>query len=786
MTELPQILPLLWLHGEPFPVLEEEIRAMHGAGLRGFILESRPFPDYLGPHWWETLHFVLGLAEQLGMKALIFDDSHFPSGYAGGIIAKEHPQYLRLLLEGKTRRFRMAETGEYSFDAQEFLADGDRKVLKLFFLPMTGEKTFSAAGKIVCEPGRGSVRLSAGEWLLLAAVITRNGGEKYTRNYINMISPAAVREYIRIIYERHVRELADHLGKSFCGFFSDEPRLANLPSYDAVIGVADMPLPYSEELDFDWDLLPHLLFASDDPDADREIRVRFMDRVSRLYSESFPQQIGRFCREHGLVYIGHVIEDNGAHVRLGYGDGHYFRSQEGQTWAGVDTVLGQNRPGFTEGILPSVFGEYRSEFFHWGLMNLASSMGALRRMPSFCEIFGAYGWGEGLSRMKWHTDLAVVRGISRLVPHAFSPKECPDPDCPPHFYARGKNPQWPYFSRWVRYADQICRFAGDGKNAASVGILYHAEAEWGNGMCIPCERMIAALAKRQISSLIIPFDYLENTTVSNGALEIGDARITIFAAADFDRLPDRVRAGLLRLEKAGLLLIRITGENLIAEAEKLDPLRDIKTEKIIPFLRVLHLRNGEGDRYFLVNESLAETVDTVVSGLSGMKFHDPLREMDYRFDGRLFLLPGESIFLVPGSSDVPLPVPGEKTVLLKKETFSCLNGTLPPDFCGKAVYEREWLSGTEGKMLLLLSDQQEDAVVCSVNGNEAGTCFSSPYRFEVKLKKGPNRIRLEIVNTLYPLYGKNRFDEDCPCLPPGLRSDILLSACFLPEGSSFQ
>ena len=52
MTELPQILPLLWLHGEPFPVLEEEIRAMHEAGLRGFILESRPFPGYLGPHWW--------------------------------------------------------------------------------------------------------------------------------------------------------------------------------------------------------------------------------------------------------------------------------------------------------------------------------------------------------------------------------------------------------------------------------------------------------------------------------------------------------------------------------------------------------------------------------------------------------------------------------------------------------------------------------------------------------------------------------------------------------------
>ena len=778
MTELPQILPLLWLHGEPFPVLEEEIRAMHEAGLGGFILESRPFPGYLGPHWWDTLHFVLGVAEKLGMKALIFDDSHFPSGSADGIIAKEHPQYLRLLLAGKQRHFRLTEPEEYSYDAQEFLSQGDQKVLKLFFLPATGEKTFSCAGKIICEPGNGRIRLPAGEWILLAAVVTRNGGENHTRNYINMISPAAVREYIRIVYERHVRELACHIGKSFFGFFSDEPRLANLPSYDARIGIADMPLPYSEELDFDWDLLPHLLFASDDPAADREIRVRFMDRVSRLYSESFPQQIGRFCREHGLVYIGHVIEDNGAHARLGYGNGHYFRSQEGQTWAGVDTVLGQNRPGCTEGILHSVFGEYRSEFFHWGLMNLASSMGTLRRMPSFCEIFGAYGWGEGLSRMKWHTDLAVVRGISRLVPHAFSPRECPDPDCPPHFYARGKNPQWPYFPYWLRYAEEICRFAGSGKNAASVGILYHAEAEWGNGSAIPCERIIAALAKRQISALIIPFDDLENPAVPNGILELGDARINTLAAGDFDRLPERIRTGLARLERDGIRLIRITEDNLLSEAEKLDSLRDIRTEKIIPCLRVLHLRDTEGDRYFLVNESLTETVDTAVSGLSGMKFHDPLREMDYRFDGRLFLLPGESIFLVPGSSDIPLPVPGEKAVLLKKETFSCLNGTLPPDFCGKAVYEREWLSEEEREMLLILPDQLEDVVVCSVNGEEAGTCFAPPFRFGIKLKKGPNRIRLEIVNTLYPLYGKNRFDADCPCLPPGLRSDIIFGTCL--------
>ena len=250
----------------------------------------------------------------------------------------------------------------------------------------------------------------------------------------------------------------------------------------------------------------------------------------------------------------------------------------------------------------------------------------------------------------------------------------------------------------------------------------------------------------------------------------------MLAAGDFDRLPAHVRTGLVRLEKAGIRLIRIREENLLSEAEKLNDLRDIKTEKILPSLRVLHLHNAEGDRYFLVNESLTETVDTGICNLSGMKFHDPLREMDYRFDGRLFLLPGESMFLIPGHSDTPFPMPEGKTVLLKKETFVCLSGILSSDFCGEAVYEREWQSDEEGKMLLLLPDQLEDVVICSVNGKDDGICFSSPFRFEITIRKGTNRIRLEIVNTLYPRYGKNRFDEDCPCPLPGLRSDIVINS----------
>ena len=57
-----------------------------------------------------------------------------------------------------------------------------------------------------------------------------------------------------------------------------------------------------------------------------------------------------------------------------------------------------------------------------------------------CEIFGAYGWNTGVKTMKYLADHFLVQGLNYFVPHAFSPKAFPDPDCPPHFYAHGKIP----------------------------------------------------------------------------------------------------------------------------------------------------------------------------------------------------------------------------------------------------------------------------------------------------------------------------------------------------------
>jgi hypothetical protein len=90
-----------------------------------------------------------------------------------------------------------------------------------------------------------------------------------------------------------------------------------------------------------------------------------------------------------------------------------------------------------------IWGHRVTVFYHFTLGRLASSAAAIdcrKKDRSMCEIFGNYGWKEGVRLEAYLADHFMVRGVNHFVPHAFSAKDFPDQDCPPHFYAHGHNP----------------------------------------------------------------------------------------------------------------------------------------------------------------------------------------------------------------------------------------------------------------------------------------------------------------------------------------------------------
>jgi len=105
-------------------------------------------------------------------------------------------------------------------------------------------------------------------------------------------------------------------------------------------------LPWSRELEtnisrilgVDWKLKLPLLWTEGSEDETAYIRYVYMNEVTNLVCKNFSYQLGNWCREHGVQYIGHIIEDNGQHCRTGSSLGHYFKSLEGQDMAGIDDI----------------------------------------------------------------------------------------------------------------------------------------------------------------------------------------------------------------------------------------------------------------------------------------------------------------------------------------------------------------------------------------------------------------------------------------------------------------
>lgn len=658
MTPLPwpTLAPLFWQHGEAHDVLLDEMRRMHAAGIRAFILESRPHPDFAGPRWWSDLDVIVAEARRLGMQVWIFDDRQYPTGFANGAIRDAYPDRGKRFL----RRERIEAVGPMSgasFRVSAWSAPGETLLAVV-------------SGRLADEDGRLDPESLAdvtpsvndgvlywdvppGRWRVFVIVVTPSGGEGWTKDYLNPLDPAATRVLLDAVYEPHFARYREEFGRTIAGFFSDEPRFGNAGTYEARIGRFPMVLPWRdgllERLSAAWGAaftpaLPGLWDEAGHLSA--RARVAYMDLVSRLYAECFSRPIGDWCRAHGVRYIGHVVEDNGAHARLGYGAGHFFRALSGQDASGFDLVY-QVWPGHAEGRYLTPFGDLDARFFSWGIAKLASSaahIDPLKSGTTACEIFGAYGWRLGLRMMKWLTDHACVRGANLLIPHAFSPKDFPDPDCPPHFFARGSNPQWRHFGAWAAYADRVCRALSDGVHVATAAVLYHAEAEWAGGY-EPFEAVVRDLALAQIDCDVVPADTLIDpaaATLDRGRLAIGRERFALIVVPHAEILPAPVLGRLLEAARAGVRVVfsrafprastaadgqrdstlaalrrhprvNVLGHEALAPRVKRWGLHDVEAAPPQPHLRLYRYKKNERDTWFLVNESLREPVRTRLS-----------------------------------------------------------------------------------------------------------------------------------------------------------------------------
>ena len=606
------IFPFFWQHGETEEVLREYMKVIDESHIKAVCVESRPHPDFCGEKWWQDMDVILDEAKKRGMQVWILDDSHFPTGFANGAIKGQPDELCRQSLccriydlEGKDEihigpeeilhpdEFQKSMIENYTMEQNPRTFDNDR-LFALYAVNQEGKGTgfWNQERYIDLIPFLKEDMLDwnipAGKWKIYALHLSSNQG--YHRSYINMMDRKSCRILLDAVYEPHYAHYKEEFGKTIAGFFSDEPELGNGHMYDMEdeFGRPGNDYPWSSELKErlkeslgeEYRLSMILLWENEAEDELKaKARYAYMDAVTSLVREDFSEQVGAWCRERGVKYIGHLIEDDNHHTRTGCSLGHYFRGLAGQDMSGIDDIGGQVFPqGEDVSYNHGTFQHRNGEFYHYMLGKLGSSAAAiepLKQGNSMCEIFGNYGWAEGVRLEKYLADHFLVRGINHYVPHAFSPKEFPDKDCPPHFYAHGHNPQYRHFGYLMAYLNRVCELISGGRHAAPVAVLYHAEGDW-TGKHMTSDRVGHILSDAQIEYDYIPQDVFAKTEeyrteIAEGLLKVNTQEYQAVLVPYMQYVTSAFAKAVVRLAERGIPVYFIDGApDGICDAGKAD------------------------------------------------------------------------------------------------------------------------------------------------------------------------------------------------------------------------
>lgn len=806
------LAPFLWLHWEDDMLISEEIQRIYDSGIRSVCLESRTHDDFVRDGWWEDLDLIFEECRKRDMNVWILDDKHFPSGYANGVYEGKREYYAWGITEEHMSVPGPVKDG--CVIADMWLRDEEDELISVVALKhVPSEKRYTEMIDLTDNIVDGMIYfdLPEGTWQITTLIKSRRGIQPRFLTFCDKLNPNAVQLFIDEVYQPHYDRYKEYFGNTFMGFFSDEPGFKNNSLWSwrkPEFGLEYEHHPWGDCVinrlrekhgDKARALLAGLWFDVDNISS--EIRYEFMDIVTDEYRKNFINPLADWCHDHGVMYIGHIIEDNNLHAATCNGPGHYFRALDHQDMSGIDVVLHQIVPGIFEcsNTGPVSYHHMNNEFFQYYLAKLGSSFAhidPLKQGRAMCEIFGAYGWAEGTKVMKYLMDHMLVRGINFYVPHAFSPKEN-DPDCPPTFYDRGGNPEFMYFGDCMNYLNRMCHIIGNALHISDCAIFYDAENRWTNGNFLPLENIAKVLYDNMTDYDIVPEDYIGRID-SDGRLN--GEKYNVLLVPYSDSMPADI---LKLLEKANLRVVFVVPDNIPftlpfewVELSKLTDFmssnnyRHISSDYPGKLLRFIHFVRDGAHICMFNNEDIHNAIDTHITldlfGGGEYIEYDCFKNNAVKksSDGKVHisLAPYNSTVLIFGDCSFELvkedlsknvvcekSLDGEYTISLARGNstefepytttdtlFNITGKNGVRDFSGHMKYETSFDLAEKGKYILDLGYAGEIAQVY-VNGQDAGKKLFPPYEFDISDYAVAGKNKLDIIITNHNGYSRRDY-----------------------------
>ncbi len=367
----------LWVWNDD--ITEEEIAQQldmfHDQRILQPFVHPRPglITPYLSEKWLDLYTYAVKAAKERGMQLHIYDEDSYPSGFAGGHVPDQHPDW-----RGKGIVWEKV--------------DG---------LPEPLPENTLAAYKIEGEAYKrveGTPSDRSGPHAIARIVFMPPSTWTAGFPYVDLLQPGLTEEFLRITLDPYQMRFGDEFGKTVRSVFTDEPHLCPVGQYHWTPGLPDL---FKKKYGYEFvDALPSL-FA----DTGDFKKVRF--EVSQLLLDEFIERWSKpyhdWCAKHHLDFTGHYWEHGWPETSHGPDNMAMYAYHQ---MPSIDCLMNQ----YNE----STHAQFGNVRMVKELASVANQLGMKRRL---CEIYGAGGWEMSFEDQKRIADWLGVLGVNFFDQH---------------------------------------------------------------------------------------------------------------------------------------------------------------------------------------------------------------------------------------------------------------------------------------------------------------------------------------------------------------------------------
>ncbi len=440
--------------------LKRQIDVLHEMGFGGFHMHARTGlgTAYLSEEFMQMVKACVNKAKNDHMRAYLYDEDRWPSGFGGGLVTK-NPAYRAHNLLFTPKAYVEAELVTHNDSTSVAGRSENGSLIGVYDIVLNEDGSLKSGKKISPE-----AKTQGRKWY---AYMESGSPTSWFNNqtYVDTLSPQAMQEFIRITYESYLAAVGADFGDVVPSIFTDEPQFTRKQTLNFANDQMDVTLPWTPDFAqtyqqaYGMDIMEHLpeLIWNLPDKMPSKARYYYHDHICERFTEAFADQCGGWCRNHGIALTGHMMEEPTLQSQTA-ALGEAMRSYRSFDLPGIDMLC--------DGTEFTTAKQAQSAVHQYGYEGMLS------------ELYGVTGWDFDFRGHKFQGDWQAALGVTIRVPHLSWVSMAGEAK---RDYPASISYQSPWYKEYAYVEDHFARVntaITRGRPIIKVGVIHPIESCW--------------------------------------------------------------------------------------------------------------------------------------------------------------------------------------------------------------------------------------------------------------------------------------------------------------------